>query len=181
MTQTEMKDKFESLYSYMSASNEPRYMKLFGEVMVEMMDWMIKNQPTAAEQWIETLCAIKWEQYLTKSEALTVFNTLKPKGAWALDIWRKAMEDLVLDERQRELMFEGKRWYDLVRLSRRDGENDRLVKKVLPKFQENTSAIRIKLSTADVLYWPYNREEIKQNPKLVQNPAYITDNTEKNF
>ena len=93
---------------------------------------------------------------------------------------RQAMEDLVFDERQRELMFEGKRWFDLVRLSRRDGENDRLIKKVLPKFQENTSAIRIKLATADVLYWPYNREEIKQNPELHQNPAYITDNTEKN-
>lgn len=94
---------------------------------------------------------------------------------------RTTMEDLVFDERQRELMFEGKRWFDLVRLCRRDGENDRLIKKVLPKFQENTSAIRIKLSTANVLYWPYNREEIKQNPKLVQNPAYITDNTEQNF
>lgn len=104
MTQTEMKDKFEALYNYMASSNEPRYMKLFGEVMVEMMDWMIKNQPTAAEQWIETLCAIKWEQYLTKSEALTVFNTLKPKGAWALDIWRKAMEDLGL-ETEREYVF----------------------------------------------------------------------------
>lgn len=94
---------------------------------------------------------------------------------------RLQMEDLVFDERQRELMFEGKRWFDLVRLSRRDGENSRMIEKVLPKFQENTSAIRIKLSTQDVLYWPYNRNELKQNPYLVQNPAYVTDNTEQNF
>ena len=94
---------------------------------------------------------------------------------------RSAMEDLVLDERQRELMFEGKRWFDLVRLSRREGDNTRMISKVLPKFQENTSAIRIKLSTQDVLYWPYNRDELKQNPYLQQNPAYETDNTEQNF
>lgn len=94
---------------------------------------------------------------------------------------RISMEDFVLNERQRELMFEGKRWFDLVRLSRRDGNNDRMITKVLPKFQENSSAIRIKLSTQDVLYWPYNRDELKQNPKLQQNPAYKTDNTEQNF
>lgn len=91
------------------------------------------------------------------------------------------MEDLVLDERQRELMFEGKRWFDLVRLCRREGDNDRMISKVIPKFQENTSAIRIKLSSRDILYWPYNREEIKQNSNLVQNPAYKTDNMEQNF
>ena len=94
---------------------------------------------------------------------------------------RIAMEDLVLDERQRELMFEGKRWFDLVRLSRRDGENTRMINKVLPKFQENASAIRIKLSTQDILYWPYNREELKQNPNLKQNPAYETDDTKQNI
>jgi hypothetical protein len=78
-------------------------------------------------------------------------------------------------------MFEGKRWYDLVRLSRRDGNNDRLIEKVLPKFQENTSAIRIRLASEDVLYWPYNRDELKQNTELDQNPAYVTDHTEQNF
>ena len=83
-----------------------------------------------------------------------------------------AMENLVLEERQRELMFEGKRWFDLVRMSRRDGNNSRLIEKVLPKFEENSSAIRIKLASADALYFPYSRDEIKINTELHQNPAY---------
>ena len=94
---------------------------------------------------------------------------------------RTDMENLLLEERQRELLFEGKRWFDLVRFSRRDKDNTRLLQKVTPKFQENASVIRVKLATQDALYWPYNREEIKQNPYLVQNPAYETDNTEQNF
>jgi len=88
---------------------------------------------------------------------------------------RMKMENLVFDERQRELMFEGKRWFDLVRLARRDGNNDRLINKVLPKFTENAAAIRVKLSTQDILFWPYNHDEIVQNPLITQNPAYKTD------
>jgi len=91
------------------------------------------------------------------------------------------MEDLVLGERQRELMFEGKRWFDLVRLSLREGANDRMLSKVIPKFQENGPAIRIKLSSQDILFWPYSRDELKVNPSLSQNPAYDTDKSQKNF
>ena len=104
MTQQELKERFDMLYGYMSTSNEPRYMRLFGEVMKEMMDWMIKNQPSAAEQWIETLCAIRWEQYLSKAEAIKVFNALIPKGAWSYEVWHRAMEELGL-EMEREYVF----------------------------------------------------------------------------
>lgn len=85
---------------------------------------------------------------------------------------KRDMENLVMGERQRELMFEGKRWYDLVRMCRRDGDNTRMVQKVIPKFEENVAAVRIRLMVPDALFWPYNRQELKVNPYLVQNPAY---------
>ena len=89
---------------------------------------------------------------------------------------RLSMENLVLDERQRELMFEGKRWFDLVRLCRREGSNTRMLDKVMQKFSENTAALRIRLSTPDALYFPYHEDELKANSYLVQNPAYENEN-----
>ena len=97
MTQQEMKTKFDDLYNYMSASNEPKYMMLFGEVMKEMMDWMISNKPDQAEQWIETLCSIRWDQYLSKNEATKICNSMSPKGAWSYDTWKNAMQSLGLE------------------------------------------------------------------------------------
>lgn len=104
MTQEEMKKKYASLYNYMASSNEPKYMMLFGQVMNEMMDWMIKNQPQAAEMWVEKLCAIKWEQYLTKDEAAAVVASMQPKAPWSFDVWHDAMKKLAL-EMEREYVF----------------------------------------------------------------------------
>jgi hypothetical protein len=85
---------------------------------------------------------------------------------------KSQMQELVLAERQRELMFEGKRWYDLVRRSRRDGNTNFLVGVVSRKGSSGGTAISSKLSRMDAIYWPYNNDEIKVNKNLVQNPAF---------
>ncbi len=84
----------------------------------------------------------------------------------------KMMEDLILQERKREFMFEGKRWYDLERYSIQTGNNNYLSKQVTTKYQVNVNAIQIKLSDPNTLFWPFNKNELKLNRNLKQNPAY---------
>lgn len=88
---------------------------------------------------------------------------------------KKELEELVLVERQRELMFEGKRWFDLMRMARRDGKTDRLIKLVIRKSEENSSVLSSKLKDMNALYWPISESELKANPRLKQNPFYETD------
>ena len=85
---------------------------------------------------------------------------------------KASMEELLLEERQREFMFEGKRWFDLVRIARRDGNNTRLVSLASRKYIENVNAIKIKLADPNIIYFPYAKAELRVNPLLVQNPAY---------
>jgi len=81
----------------------------------------------------------------------------------------------VLDERDREFVFEGKRWYDLVRYARRNFPT------TLPIL---TNAIAVNASPAlqqillqkyrdpNSLYMPIYYTEINLDPNLVQNPYY---------
>ena len=87
------------------------------------------------------------------------------------------MRELVLDERRRELMFEGKRWFDLVRYALRTGDNTYLIERAVSKQKERQSAIRIKLKSQDAIFWPYAKSELDANPKLTQNPAFVTNET----
>jgi hypothetical protein len=91
------------------------------------------------------------------------------------------MEELVLRERQRELMFEGKRWFDLMRIARRDESTDRLLNYVLPKFTGSQSLQYSKMSVMDALYLPILQAELDANSALVQNPYYeLTGSSEIN-
>jgi len=85
---------------------------------------------------------------------------------------KEAINNLVYDERERELMFEGKRWYDLVRRSLRDGDTKYLRTKAKRKSTESASIIESLLSNSKAIFWPYNLEEMKVNDRLVQNPAF---------
>jgi hypothetical protein len=86
------------------------------------------------------------------------------------------MLDLVLHERNMELAAEGKRWYDLLRLGKRDGykyRNEFLVNMVIAyNNTANPAWIRSVLNNDDALYLPVETSELENNRKLEQNPYY---------
>jgi len=85
---------------------------------------------------------------------------------------KEKMEDLLFAERHREFLFEGKRWFDLVRMARRDGKTERLVSCAIRKYRQDINVIKIKLTDPNYIYFPYAKSELKANPLLKQNPAF---------
>ncbi|MBO7467983.1 MAG: RagB/SusD family nutrient uptake outer membrane protein [Bacteroidaceae bacterium] len=88
------------------------------------------------------------------------------------------MASLVLLERHRELMFEGKRWFDLVRKARREGNNSAMMDLAKRKYTYPES-VKSKWIKPDMLYFPINEQELKVNLLLKQNPGYDTGETIK--
>lgn len=85
---------------------------------------------------------------------------------------KEELAQLVLDERARELAFEGKRWYDLVRVALRD-KSTRNILFVANKLEGGAvSAVQKKMQSMNSIFFPISESEMKLNPLLVQNPAY---------
>lgn len=80
--------------------------------------------------------------------------------------------NLVMRERQRELLFEGKRWFDLLRMARRDGNTSNINDYMDRKASGATSSLGVPV--LDALYFPISDGDLKTNAKLVQNPYYKT-------
>lgn len=89
----------------------------------------------------------------------------------------QALEEFVMRERQREFFAEGKRWFDLVRYALRQGNTSKMLNLLVVKYSTNASAIKAKLGTINSLFNPVYNDEIKVNTALVQNPAWVTDET----
>ena len=82
-----------------------------------------------------------------------VASATRPVSSFAS---REALIDYILDERQMELVGEGKRWFDLVR-------TDRAVRTMQPiNGMSNESHIR----------FPLNFNIMLRNPNISQNPGY---------
>jgi len=82
------------------------------------------------------------------------------------------VQELVLRERQRELLFEGKRWFDLMRLVRRKNDATLILKYLSPKLTGNAMQVQ-KMSVMDALYMPILQSELQINTSLTQNPFYV--------
>lgn len=100
-------------------------------------------------------------------------DALKFSGEFAT---QDGLRKFVLEERQRELMFEGKRWFDLVRKARREGSNSSMLDLATRKYT-SPGTVKSKWIKPDMLYLPIHEDELKVNPMLKQNPEYITDKT----
>lgn len=109
---------------------------------------------------------------------------------------KEAMEELVLAERLRELCFEGKRWFDLLRYNYRHVEgvditktmaeildggavssypvanSSQMLDLMVRKYLEGGNSARYKISHEPMLYFPVAQSEIQANHNLKQNPAY---------
>lgn len=94
MEHKELMSEFSSLYGIMVTSSNPKYMYTFGEVMKCIMKDMITMKPELAQEYICKLSSIKWNNYLTKKEAMTIVSEMNPKCGWDYADWEKKMESL---------------------------------------------------------------------------------------
>ena len=90
-----------------------------------------------------------------------------------------AFHKLLMNERRREFLFEGKRFYDLVRAARRVGNTQEMRQALATKYSEAGPAVAIKLIQMGFMYMPVYRKEMKINPALVQNESYLDEDENK--
>lgn len=96
-----------------------------------------------------------------------------PTGGLDLNLYNSKVEieKLFLREHQRELMFEGKRWFTLMRMARRVDDPSPALSNLYNKGGTGLSKLS-KMSVMDALYLPINTGELKRNAALEQNPYY---------
>lgn len=113
-------------------------------------------------------------------EAIALVNQVRQRvylGSVEPSKNRISVEDFILEERAKEFAFEGKRWFDLLRMGRRNNYErkadliDRIVQFV-PAFQRPVYIA--KLSDPYGWYFPIYYKEIEANKNLVQNPYYAS-------
>ncbi len=125
---------------------------------------------------------------LMKAEALSQMNQFTAAGDILNEIRTRAglnpalipsnptaYEDAIMDERARELAYEGKRWFDLMRLGRRNNyaRKSNLIEVIISNVPPTQKRIlSAKLTNPLGWYLPIFEDEIERNKNLVQNPYY---------
>ena len=100
--------------------------------------------------------AIYFLNEIRKNRGLSIYDEEK------IDVSMENLENLLLAERARELAFEGKRWYDLLLVSKVFGRTDLLPSVVSKKYlKEQREAMYIHLQNQDNWYLPIDPQRWK--------------------
>lgn len=97
----DLKQRYESLYKNMVDSKNVKNMMLFGSVMSEMMERAIQRDAAFAQQAIDKLESINWNQYLTKADAEKLCEKILPRYEWSFETWDKALKSLELESERK--------------------------------------------------------------------------------
>lgn len=107
--------------------------------------------------------ALRYLNYIRKRAGLPEYVAANPAVST-----KAAMENTILQERQYELIGEGKRWFDLVRT----GKVKEIMDPVLKRRQAEAGSEQLGFADNRRVYWPVSRSVLNSNKKLVQNPGY---------
>jgi len=87
----------------------------------------------------------------------------------------QTFEDAILLERAKELAFEGKRWFDLLRMGRRNdyARKNKLIEILIQNVPSTQQLVlKSRLSDPNGWYMPIHNFEIERNKNLKQNSYY---------
>lgn len=145
-------------------------------------NWVVYRLSDVMLMKAEALVQLSEDNTQNFREALTLVNTTYLRSNETADslnftayATQADMEKLVLRERQREFLFEGKRWFDLLRIVRRKGDSSAILAYLSPKLSGDNMQLK-RLSVIDGLYMPILKSELDINLKLKQNPFYEDEN-----
>lgn len=138
-------------------------------------NWIIYRLPEVLLMKAEALTQLDGEENLRQALELVNktylrANELQDSLQFVNYSTKTDMENLILRERQREFLFEGKRWFDLVRYARRSGNTS-----ILNDFVDHKSTgttVSLGAPVLDAMYMPIAKSELSANPQLEQNPYY---------
>jgi hypothetical protein len=170
------------------------------DVMLMKAEALVQLVDTAAEQSVKDAQLQKAFDLVEAVNTRSLLDANKGDAlTWAkLSTTRKSkegMELLVMEERLRELCFEGKRWYDLLRFNYRHvngvNYNTSLGAQGLEALQPNSSemldmmtrgkgtqaaGLKAKMRNEAYLYLPLPNSDVILSPEMKQNPAYSSNN-----
>ncbi len=108
-------------------------------------------------------------QVASSVEAVNIVRTRAQLAPLDRSISSENLSFEILEERKRELAFEGKRWFDLVRYSESNG-SEYLVNRIYKVWDD--IEIGKRLTNPESWYLPIYYDELRINKSLVQNPYY---------